>query len=403
MKNLVIELHELIPYAINAANSGEFGEVKNATIGGVPRAVMSSQSIKYAMRSAMAQNNLRTNYYVNEIVNKCFELDESLTQDIKFVKHILESFGIALKTDTKKKGANDNNEPDDVDKLMNGIGVKSSTTEVTSRAEIEDIAKVVIDAYHDGCDKIETQKRLREMDRFVDLWTSAFGRMSTNALFDTIEGAVQTSMSYSVDAFLHQTDYFTVVDSLQKKYEAGQSGAANMQDRSISANVMYRYMNISVETLARNYKLLERIQSEDVYNDKVAREFAEFVADLITHFCYCHPVAKQHGMASMPTPAAVAIFAGKNIFPCTMDTAFNKAVQAGHQYSVAEAAAKRMVKWTNENMLRDQYDDAVLWVPEVADCSDTVETRHVINNSYSYVKNDVVKMVLDYVAELKNA
>ena len=28
MKNLVIEMHELIPYAMNAANSGEFGEVK---------------------------------------------------------------------------------------------------------------------------------------------------------------------------------------------------------------------------------------------------------------------------------------------------------------------------------------------------------------------------------------
>lgn len=404
MKNLVIELHELIPYAVNAANSGEFGEVKNATIGGVPRVVMSSQSIKYAVRTTMAKNNLRTNYYVNEIIDKCFEIDGALATDAKFVQHVLESCGVALKNSdkkTKKTRSDEENMPNEVAMLLEGVGVKSSTTEVTSRAEIGDIATVLVKAYNDGCDKIETQKRLNAMDRMVDLWTAAFGRMSTNSLFDKMEGAVQTSMSYSVDAFLHQSDYFSVIDSLQKKYDPQNAGAANLQDRSISANVMYRYMNISVETLARNYRILERIKNDDVYNDDAAKEFAEFVADLLIHFCYCHPIAKQHGMASMPTPSVVAIFAGKNIFPCTMDTAFNKVVQASYDSSVVEKAAQRVVSWTENDMIVDQYDSAVLWIPKTISDSSTVETRHAIKDVRAYVKNNVFNMVLEYVKNLK--
>jgi hypothetical protein len=364
---------------------------------------MSSQSIKYAIRAAMAKNNLRTNYYVNEIINKCFEIDDTLTTDANFVKHVLESCGIVLKnTDKKgKKGTTDDNASNEVTMLMNGVGVKSSTTEVTSRGEIADIATVLVDAYRDGCDKTATQKRLNEMDRIVDLWTAAFGRMSTNSLFETMDGAIQTSMSYSVDAFLHQSDYFSVIDSLQKKYDPQNSGAANLQDKSISANVMYRYMNVSMETLVRNYRLLERIKTDDVYKDPVAREFADFVSDLIIHFCYCHPIAKQHGMASMPTPAVVAIFTGKNIFPCTMDTAFNKVVQASYDNSVVENAAKRVVAWTENDMIVDQYDSAVLWVPKTVGDSETVETRHVLNNVYAYVKKNIVDMVLEYVKNLK--
>lgn len=400
MKNLIIELHELVPYAVNAANSGEFGEVKHATIGGISRVIMSSQSLKYAIRTVMAQNNLRTNYYVNEIINRCFEIDSDLATDAKFVKQVLDSFNIALKTDEKKNKkdvATDNN----IEKLMNGVGLKSKTTEVTSRSEINDIAKVLIDAYRSGCDKVETQKRLNEMDRFVDLWTAAFGRMSTNSLFDNIEGAVQTSMSYSVDAFLHQTDYFSVVDSLKQKYEPYVSGAANNQDRSISSNTMYRYMSISVETLARNYRILERLGAGNVYEDSAAKEFANFVAELMIYFTYSHPIAKQHGMASMPTPSAIGIFVGKNIFTCTMDNAFNRVVQASHNSSVVEEAANRMIDWTENDMLVEQYDSAVMWVPAATKDSNTVETRHSMNNAYVYMKNDIVKMVLDYLYQLK--
>ena len=404
MKNLVIELHELIPYAINAANSGEFGEVKNVTIGGVPRAVMSSQSIKYAVRNTMAENNLRTNYYVNEIVNKCFELDNSLSGNADFVKHVLSACGITLKgVDKKDKKSSGNNIPPEVEKILNGVGVKSSTTEVTSRSEIEDIARVLVSAYNEGCDEAQTKKKLEEMDRMIDLWTAAFGRMSTNAMFETVESAVQTSMSYSVDAFLHQNDYFSVIDSLQKKYDPQNAGAANLQDRSVSANLMYRYINVSIGTLIDNYKLIQRITNDDVRNDEEVKKFAEFVSELLIHFCYCHPVAKQHSMASMPTPAAVAIFTGKNIFTCTMDAAFNKAVQSSYNRSTIDEAAERLIKWTENDMLIEQYDSSVVWVPDSVSPSDCVETRTSIRDAYNYVKTNIYEIVINYVADIKKA
>lgn len=404
MKNLVIELHELIPYAINAANSGEFGEVKNVTIGGVPRAVMSSQSIKYAVRNTMAENNLRTNYYVNEIVNKCFELDDSLSGNADFVKHVLGACGIALKgVDKKDKKSSGNNIPPEVDKILNGVGVKSSTTEVTSRSEIEDIAKVLVASYNEGCDEAQTKKKLEEMDRMVDLWTAAFGRMSTNAMFETVESAVQTSMSYSVDAFLHQNDYFSVIDSLQKKYDPQNAGAANLQDRSVSANLMYRYINVSIGTLIDNYRLMERITNDDIKNDEEVKKFASFVSELLVHFCYCHPVAKQHSMASMPTPAAVAIFTGKNIFTCTMDSAFNKVVQPSYNHSTIDEAVSRLIKWTENDMLVEQYDSSVVWVPDSVNPSSCVETRNSIRDAYNYAKTTVYEIVVDYIADIKKA
>lgn len=404
MKNLVIEMHELIPYAMNAANSGEFGEVKNITIGGIPRAVMSSQAIKYAVRNTMAENNLRTNYYVNEIVNKCFDIDNSLSQSADFVKHVLGACGIALKgVDKKDKKTSKDTVPIEVENLLNGIGVKSSTTEVTSRAEIEDIAKVLVDSYNAGNDEQQTKKKLEDMDRMIDLWTAAFGRMSTNAMFKTVEGAVQTSMSYSVDAFLHQNDYFSVIDSLQKKYDPQNAGAANLQDKSVSANLMYRYINISVGSLIHNYRLLERITNDNIREDKEAQMFASFVSDLLIHFCYCHPVAKQHSMASMPTPAAVAIFTGKNIFTCTMDSAFNKVVQASHNKSTIEEAASRLIKWTDNDMIVDQYDSAIAWVPDTVEPSTSIETRTIIRDAYTYAKTSIYDIVMDYIIDVQKA
>ena len=396
MKNLIIELHTLMPYAINAANAGQFGEIKNVNIGGVSRVVMSSQSLKYAIRQAIAKNNLRTNYYLGEIAEKCFEIDPTLRTD-EFAEYIMESCDVKMKADKKKKG-----DPDALaQNALAQIATKSSTTEVTSYAEISDIAQTLVDAWHNKLPKDKTKEKLQSMERMVDLWTAAFGRMSTNALFSKIESAVATSMSYSVDENRHQSDYFSVVESLKMKYEPTNDGAANLQDTSISANLMYRYMNLSVETLARNYKLFDRMETSDVMTDPIAVEFANFIAELMVHFCYTHPVAKQHSMASMPTPAMVAVFTGKNIFPCTMDNAFNKVVQANYDKSVAEKAVDRVIQWANDDMLADQYDTAVIWTNHAVCITDSMDVRPSVNKARVYIKNDIVAQVLAYLAEWK--
>ena len=108
-------------------------------------------------------------------------------------------------------------------------------------------------------------------------------------------------------------------------------------------------------------------------------------------------------MASMPTPAAVAIFTGKNIFTCTMDAAFNKAVQSSYNRGTIDEAAERLIKWTENDMLVEQYDSSVVWVPDSVSPSSCVETRNSIRDAYNYVKTNIYEIVINYVADIKKA
>ena len=104
---------------------------------------------------------------------------------------------------------------------------------------------------------------------------------------------------------------------------------------------------------------------------------------------------------SMPTPAMVAVFTGKNIFPCTMDNAFNKVVQANYDKSVAEKAVDRVIQWANDDMLADQYDTAVMWTNHAVCTTDSMDVRPSVNKARVYIKNDIVAQVLAYLAEWK--
>lgn len=400
MKNLIIEINSLHPYSVNSANRGQFGEVKSASIGAISRAIFSSQSIKFPIRTKMADGHMRTNYFINEIFDECRKIDSEKAETPDFLLYLLNVAAPSLKESSQK----DKNESDKayaerlLSRLMNGEGVKASTTEVSSQIELPLVAKTLMDSYISEDKKDVAQKKLSSLDRTIDMWTALFGRMSTNSLFTEIEGAMSVAFSYSVDRFMRQSDYFVTNDTLKAKYEDG-PGAANNQDSPISSNLMYRYMNVSLETMARNLNLYEKVKTDNVKEDDAINEVVDFLCEFFKMYLYSHPLAKQHSMAACPTPSMVAIFTGKNIQTCDMSTAFNKVITADYQHSVAENAATRVVEWTEDDMPVDQYDTCKLWVPKNIKDSDTVETSHKINTCRSYIDEDLREILFDYFEE----
>lgn len=380
MKNLVIEMHSLIPYAVNAANRGEFGEIKNAVIGGVSRVVMSSQSIKYSIRRDMAPDHIRSTHVEDELKAQCVNLNPALESDKKF------------------------------DKYLNDVGKIKDTVEVTSEEELTAIAQIIVQCYAKGVKEKNAQTEItqfhNENNVYMDLWTSAFGRMSTNSLLSTVESAVSFGMSYSVDAYRNQTDYLSVVDSLKEKYscdELNANGAANLQNQPISSNVMYRYMNFSVGMMLQNFNMEQRLKALNTEEEKNALidTVCDFVSNLLIEFCYQHPVAKQHAMASMPTPSMVAIFTGENIFPMTMDCAWSTVVQNTGN-GIVSSAHNRVRKWLRDEFIFDQYDTANVWLNTEQESYDNeidAEMHYQMNKVYPYIKKNVWQQVRNYITK----
>ena len=103
-----------------------------------------------------------------------------------------------------------------------------------------------------------------------------FGRMVTSDPGANIEAAIHVAHAFTVHREESESDYFSVVDDLQRDDE--DAGAAHIGDMELTAGLFYGYVVVDVPGLVSN---LEGCKSEDW--ESADRDLAAKVAEHLTH------------------------------------------------------------------------------------------------------------------------
>ena len=147
-----------------------------------------------------------------------------------------------------------------------------------------------------------------------------FGRMVTSDPGANIEAAIHVAHAFTVHAEESESDYFSVVDDLQREDE--DAGAAHIGDMELTAGLFYGYVVVDVPGLISN---LEGCKAEEW--DSANRELAGKVVQHLTHLiATVSPGAKLGSTAPYERAAFVMIEAGSSQ-PRTLANAFRNPVR----------------------------------------------------------------------------
>ena len=359
-----IAVHLLKHYNPGTFNRGEDGEAKQITVGGVNRVRFSSQCQKRAIREIMACEEIRTTQ-IEKLIASCLDVkvaDKTITEEEKDIIGSLicskEVIGI---------------DPNQWEALMGRYDKKINRVVVTTNAsEIDALINSFIDYLKEnGKDALKKDyKKVAETAALSDVNLSVakslFGTMATDGVLGTVDGALQIGQAYSVDAYLPESDFFTVkfvgrsgadssdpffgaYDDFNTTESAKASGETINQGLSLYSNLMYSYANINLKELERNLNtyVYPRVYSP---NKDTKETLINTVVDFTKAMIAMVPEATQNRSASCVEPTAVLIEVikdGSNLQPD-----WSKAISAQTNKTISEQAIEKLSKFANNKTFR---------------------------------------------------
>ena len=359
-----IAVHLLKHYNPGTFNRGEDGEAKQITVGGVNRVRFSSQCQTRAIREIMACEEIRTTQ-IEKLIASCLDVkvaDKTITEEEKDIIGSLicskEVIGI---------------DPNQWEALMGRYDKKINRVVVTTNAsEIDALINSFIDYLKEnGKDALKKDyKKVAETAALSDVNLSVakslFGTMATDGVLGTVDGALQIGQAYSVDAYLPESDFFTVkfvgrsgadssdpffgaYDDFNTTESAKASGETINQGLSLYSNLMYSYANINLKELERNLNtyVYPRVYSP---NKDTKETLINTVVDFTKAMIAMVPEATQNRSASCVEPTAVLIEVikdGSNLQPD-----WSKAISAQTNKTISEQAIEKLSKFANNKTFR---------------------------------------------------
>ena len=381
-----IAVHLLKHYNPGTFNRGEDGEAKQIIVGGVNRVRFSSQCQKRAIREIMACEEIRTTQ-IEKLISQCLDVkvaDKTITEDDKDLIGGLICSKEVIGVD-----------PNQWEALMGRYDKKINRVVVTTNAsEIDALINSFID-YLKTNGAEELKKNYKEVattaaltDVNLSVAKSLFGTMATDGVLGTVDGALQMGQAYSVDAYLPESDFFTVkfvgrsgADSSDPffgaydNFNASESAKANgetiNQGLSLYSNLMYSYANINLKELERNLNTYVcprvYVPNEDI-NDTIIKTVVDFTKAMIQMV----PEATQNRSASCVEPTAVLIEVikdGTNLQPD-----WSKSLSAQADKTISEQAIDKLSKFANNKTFRSgDIEQFVMFGSEFTDFADKFE------------------------------
>lgn len=364
-----VAIHLLKHYNPGTFNRGENGEAKQIIIGGVNRVRFSSQCQKRAIREIMACEEIRS-AHIEKLIAKCLDIrveDGTITEEEKNLIGSLicsrEIIGTKCWDKLPKVGKE---EKEETTKDLQGNVVVN-----TNAAEIDALINTFIDYLKEnGKEALKKDyKKVAEKAALSDvklsIAKSLFGTMATDGVLGTVDGALQMGQAYSVDAYLPESDFFTVKfvgrsgadvsDPFYGAYEdfndvesRKANGETINQGLSLYSNLMYSYANINLKELERNLNTYisprKYTPNEDI-NDIIIKTVTDFIKAMIEMV----PEATQNRSSSHVEPTAVLIEIikdGANIQPD-----WSKVIVANNK-DISEQAVERLSRFANDKTFR---------------------------------------------------
>ncbi|MCI0541717.1 MAG: type I-E CRISPR-associated protein Cas7/Cse4/CasC [Verrucomicrobiales bacterium] len=305
----LIELHILQSFPVSCLNRDDVGAPKTATFGGVPRARLSSQCLKRAIRE-YAQDNVPGARFNGQRT-----------------KLIVGPFTDALKKHgTPEKAAAEHaaNIADKLAKLdarsgKHGEEPQVGTLTFLAPSEIESIAKQVAGLLKGNPKSKDYEKKLDQFCKEAGLLDGAdialFGRMAASLPSLTLEGAAMFSHALSTHRAENDLDFYSAVDDLKPKGE--DAGAGMIGTIEFNSAVYYRYAAINLDLL-----------SDPDHLGKLTTEERRKVVDaFIRSILLATPGARKNSMNAHTLPTFVLGLFKKSGQPLQLVNAFEEPVR----------------------------------------------------------------------------
>lgn len=239
----LVELHILQSFPVTCLNRDDVGAPKTAYFGGVPRARVSSQCWKRAIRmfaKQIDQENggnrfagVRSHYLADELAKRLVEhgLPSEKARDVAAT--LVEFLG---NRDSKSRGT-----------------MKSSVALFLSPREMDAIAQAAAEQWREkekekvapARGELKKQLERAQPDDLADI--AIFGRMVANDHTLMVEGAGLFSHAISTHEVANDVDFFSAVDELKPEES---EGAGHIGTLEFNTACYYRYVGVNWDLLS---------------------------------------------------------------------------------------------------------------------------------------------------------
>ncbi|MZP30368.1 type I-E CRISPR-associated protein Cas7/Cse4/CasC [Heliobacterium undosum] len=308
-----IECHVLQNFAPSCLNRDDTNTPKMCEFGGVPRARVSSQSWKRAIRNFFVlENSIPIGFRTKRLVEKVKTLTNGEISDETVTQFISAHYS---KMDDKRT--------DETAVLL-----------FISESEIE----AIVQCLRDGADKKTATERLKKARLSADI--AMFGRMVAEVPERKIDAACQVAHAISTHRVNMETDFFSAMDDLQQTDE---TGAGMLGIQGYNSACFYRYSLIDVNQLEENLKGDQELALQSV------REY-------LRAFCLAFPSGKQTVMTAYNPPSFVLFIVRNAGVPVSLANAFVKPVRTD---DLVSASIDRLVRYHDQmNKVYGLYQEA---------------------------------------------
>jgi CRISPR system Cascade subunit CasC len=317
-----IEIHVLQNFAPSNLNRDDTNTPKTCYFGNAPRARLSSQCFKRAVReyvrdNALAETGVRTK-----------RIKKSLTERLKEIKPDADQLSLALNAFIDACYSGRDSARHDETSVLLYIGAAELAVAAQLVLEYWDtlvpigLARAKYDALtaEQKKDKKNKEpegwkptkditKQLTEARLSADI--ALFGRMLAENPERNIDAACQVAHALSTHSVNLETDFYTAVDDLNERDE---TGAGMLGNTGYSSACYYRYALIDREQLLRN-----------LGNDATLAD--EALAAFLEAFVQAIPTGKQNSMAAQNRPSLGLFVVREKGVPCSLANAFTRPVR----------------------------------------------------------------------------
>ena len=279
-----LQIHTLHSYPAALLNRDDSGLAKRMPFGGAVRTRISSQCLKRHWRVAQDEFALRSITGTTEALRSRNVVERKVIQPLRDAdeidKEILDAVGTAFNIGVY--GSSGTTETGRQPLLLGLPEVEYLQQKAAAIcAEHPDDAKAAGDAatllFNTRRGEGNNFAAFRDAARLPGgLEGALFGRMVTSDPGANIEAAIHVAHAFTVHAEESESDYFSVVDDLQREDE--DAGAAHIGDMELTAGLFYGYVVVDVPGLVSN---LEGCEAGDWEN--ADRDLAGKVVEHLTH------------------------------------------------------------------------------------------------------------------------
>ncbi|HPC91834.1 MAG TPA: type I-E CRISPR-associated protein Cas7/Cse4/CasC [Myxococcota bacterium] len=316
---MLVQFHMLRTLPPSCVNRDKDGSPKEAFFGGTPRARISSQALKHALRTSehwqeafpnllSIQTRTLPAIIRENLLRKAYPLEgvEAITQAVM-------TFG---KSGKKEEG---NNEAE------KAVGVaKTDQVVKISPAEIAHITDQLVTAYEDGRLGKLGIARVLTPGQFFSVDMALFGRMTTASGLNTIQASSQMAHALGVNQLYGEIDYYVASDDV-----ATGGGAGFIQEAKFNSSTFYCYANIDTRRLADNL-------GGD--NELAAKAIKEFLFG----FAALTPGGKQNSYGAFGFPDVIVVEVLKRNIPISYMNAFQSVIKGTGTEPIISQATKRL-------------------------------------------------------------